>query len=64
MASWLVQEGSRVVMLTSMTHRAGRIRFDDLAAKRSYNGVSRFADSKVAILLAVKELAHRLDRYT
>ena len=49
-------------MLTSMTHSAGRIRFDDLHAKKDYNGFHRYADSKLAILLAVREFAKRMDR--
>lgn len=56
------RQGTRVVMLTSMTHSAGRIRFDDLHAKKGYNGFHRYADSKLAILLAVREFAKRMDR--
>ncbi len=55
--------GTRVVMLTSLTYRAGRIKFDDLRAERSYSGFHRYADSKLAELLAVKEFAERMDRY-
>lgn len=58
------RQGTRVVMLTSMTHSAGRIRFDDLHAKKGYNGFHRYADSKLAILLAVREFAKRMDRHT
>lgn len=58
------RKGTRVVMLTSMTHSAGRIRFDDLHAKQGYNGFHRYADSKLAILLAVREFAKRMDRRT
>ena len=54
--------GTRVVMLTSLTQSAGRIKFDDLHAKKRYSGFHRYADSKLAILLAVKELAQRMDR--
>ncbi|DBB07492.1 TPA: hypothetical protein ACH3X3_008960 [Trebouxia sp. C0006] len=54
--------GTRVVMLTSLTYRAGRIKFDDLRAERSYSGFHRYADSKLAELLAVKEFAERMDR--
>lgn len=55
-------DGTRVVMLTSLTYKAGRIRFDDLRAERSYSGFHRYADSKLAELLAVKEFAERMDR--
>ena len=54
--------GTRVVMLTSLTHSAGRIKFDDLHATESYSGFHRYADSKLAILLAVREFAKRMDR--
>lgn len=54
--------GTRVVMLTSLTYTAGRIKFDDLHAKRGYSGFHRYADSKLAILLAVWEFAKRMDR--
>ncbi|DBA74163.1 hypothetical protein WJX77_006313 [Trebouxia sp. C0004] len=55
-------DGTRVVMLTSLTYKAGRIKFDDLRAERSYSGFHRYADSKLAELLAVKEFAERMDR--
>ena len=57
-----VTPGTRVVMLTSLTYTAGRIKFDDLHAKRGYSGFHRYADSKLAILLAVREFAKRMDR--
>ena len=55
-------QGTRIVLLTSMTHSAGRIRFDDLHATRSYSGFNRYADSKLALMLAVREFAQRMDR--
>ena len=55
-------QGTRIVMLTSMTHSAGRLRFDDLHANRSYSGFHRYADSKLATMLGVKEFAERMDR--
>ena len=54
--------GTRVVMLTSLTHSAGRIKFDDLHATKSYSGFHRYADSKLAILLGVREFATHMDR--
>ena len=57
-----VAQGIRVVMLTSMTHSAGRIKFDDLHAKRSYSGFHRYADAKLAILLGVRQFAKHMDR--
>lgn len=55
-------QGTRVVMLTSMTHSAGRIKFDDLHARKSYSGFHRYADAKLAILLAVREFAKHMKR--
>lgn len=54
--------GTRVVWLSSMTHRAGRIKFDDLQAKKSYNAFRRYGDSKLAELLAVRSFASRMRR--
>ena len=55
-------EGTRVVMLTSLTYTAGRIRFDDLHAKKQYSGFHRSSDSKLAMPLAAREFAQRMDR--
>ena len=55
-------DGTRVVLLSSMTHRAGRIQFDDLHATKSYNAFRRYADSKLALLLAVRAFAQRMQR--
>lgn len=54
--------GTRVVWLASMTHKAGRIKFDDLQANKSYNAFRRYGDSKLAQLLAVRSFAQRSDR--
>lgn len=54
--------GTRVLLLTSMTHKAGRIQFDDLAANKSYTGFRRYADSKLAELLAVRLFAQQMNR--
>lgn len=56
------EQGARVVMLTSLTYKAGRIRFDDLDAKRSYSGFHRYSDSKLAEVLAVRQFAQRMTR--
>ena len=56
------EQGARVVMLTSLTYKAGRIRFDDLDAKCSYSGFHRYSDSKLAEVLAVREFAQRMTR--
>lgn len=52
--------GSRVVVVSSLTHRAGRIHFDDLQSKRSYNAAAAYSQSKLANLLFAYELQRRL----
>ena len=56
------RHGTRIVMLSSMTHNAGRIKFDDLQGTKSYSGFHRYADSKLAQLLAVRSFAGRMTR--
>lgn len=51
----------RVVNTSSIAHRSGKIRFDDINADRGYNPVARYAMSKVANLLFTYELQRRLD---
>ena len=56
----LVNPGSRVVTVSSIGHRFGRIRFDDLQSERSYNRFSAYGQSKLANLLFTYELQRRL----
>ncbi|WP_099023652.1 SDR family NAD(P)-dependent oxidoreductase [Mycolicibacterium palauense] len=56
----LTTPGSRVVTVSSIGHRFGRIRFDDLQWERSYNRFSAYAQSKLANLLFTYELQRRL----
>jgi NAD(P)-dependent dehydrogenase (short-subunit alcohol dehydrogenase family) len=58
------KEGTRVIFLSSTTHRAGRLDFSDLQLERrgAYSGFRGYADSKLACLLAAKEFQRRLDR--
>lgn len=53
-------EASRVVTVSSMTHRSGRIRFDDLHGDRAYSSSKAYADSKLANLLFAYEFDRRL----
>ncbi len=48
--------GSRVVNVSSLAHRQGRIDFDDLQASKSYNPMPRYGMSKVANLYFTFEL--------
>jgi len=52
--------GSRVVVLSSHTHRTGSIRFDDLQGEAAYNAVTAYAQSKLANLLFAYELQRHL----
>jgi len=53
--------GARVVILCSLMHRFGRIRFDDLhAERRRYGRWSAYCQSKLANLLFALELDRRL----
>lgn len=52
--------GSRVVVTASLAHNRGNIAWDDLNAEKSYSRSQRYADSKLANLLFVRELDRRL----
>jgi NAD(P)-dependent dehydrogenase (short-subunit alcohol dehydrogenase family) len=52
--------GARVVNVSSLAHRAGRIAFDDLQAERRYAPWARYCQSKLANLLFTSELQRRL----
>jgi NAD(P)-dependent dehydrogenase (short-subunit alcohol dehydrogenase family) len=52
--------GSRIVTVSSVAHRRGRIRFDDLQSEGSYNASDAYAQSKLANLLFSYELDRRL----
>jgi len=56
----LATPGSRVVTVSSIGHRFGRIRFDDLQSERSYNRFSAYGQAKLANLLFTYELQRRL----
>lgn len=54
--------GSRIVTMTSMGHRAGRLRLDDLFfERRGYDRWRPYFQSKLANLLFTLELQRRLD---
>ena len=50
---------ARVVTVSSMVHRRGRLNRDDLMLERSYQPWQSYAQSKLANLLFMRELAHR-----
>ena len=56
------ETGTRLVFLSSMTHRAGKLDFCDLQLSHGYSGFKGYANSKLATLLAAKEFQRRFDR--
>ncbi len=58
----LATASARIVVLSSLAHRGGRIDFDDLTwEKRRYKTMRAYADSKIANLHFTYELARRLE---
>ena len=53
--------GARVVSLSSIAHRNGRIDFDDLQGERRYRPWMIYAQSKLAMLMFALELQRRSD---
>jgi NAD(P)-dependent dehydrogenase (short-subunit alcohol dehydrogenase family) len=56
----LSTSGSRIVTITSLMHKPGRIDFDDLHGERRYNAWRAYCQSKLANLLFARELHRRL----
>ena len=56
----LLQEGSRVVTVSSNGHTSGRIDFDDLQSQRRYRRMAAYYQSKLANLMFTYELQRRL----
>lgn len=52
-------QSPRVVTLSSLAHRSGRIQFDDLQFERSYRPWAAYCQSKLATLLFSMELERR-----
>ena len=52
--------GSRIVTMSSMAHKHGRIRFEDLQSARRYRAWAAYGQSKLANLLFTFELQRRL----
>lgn len=55
----LEARAARVVDVSSLAHRTGRIEFDNLNGERSYSGYRSYGQSKLAMLLFARELQHR-----
>lgn len=57
----LATDDSRVVTVSSLMHRAGRMRWDDLHSERRYQKWAAYGQSKLANLLFCFELQRRLE---
>jgi NAD(P)-dependent dehydrogenase (short-subunit alcohol dehydrogenase family) len=57
----LTTERSRVVNVSSLGHRRGRIDFDDLQSQQDYSPYGAYFQSKLANLLFTSELQRRLE---
>lgn len=53
----------RVVQLSSLAHRRGRIDFDDLQGEQRYDPWKAYCQSKLAMLILALELQRRSDRH-
>jgi NAD(P)-dependent dehydrogenase (short-subunit alcohol dehydrogenase family) len=53
--------GARVVTVSSMAHRRGKMDFDNLNAEKGYNKMPAYGQSKLANLLFTFELQRRLE---
>jgi len=51
--------GARVVSVSSLAHRRGRIDFADLQGERAYSPARAYAQSKLAMLMFARELQRR-----
>ena len=59
MPALLAAPSPRVVAISSIAHRRGRIDFDDLQGERRYNGSKAYSQSKLANLMFAFELDRR-----
>lgn len=53
------EAGARVVQVSSLAHRRGRIAWDDLQGERRYSPWAAYGQSKLAMLMFARELARR-----
>lgn len=52
--------GSRIVVVASGAHKAGKIHFNDINLEKGYNVVKAYGQSKLANVLFTREMAKRL----
>lgn len=58
----LEEHGTRVVLLSSCTHIAGRLQWHDMLSERHYSPFISYTFSKLTNIIAAKELQRRFDR--
>lgn len=51
---------SRIINVSSMQHKSGKINFDDLQGEKSYGQFAAYNQSKLAQVMFTKQLAHKL----
>lgn len=57
----LMRPSSRIVMVGSVAHKAGRIDFDDIGMRKGYSVARAYSRAKLCNMLFTKELARRLE---
>jgi len=57
----LATPNSRIISLSSIAHRSGKINFDDLQSQKKYSATRAYSQSKLACLMYGYELQRRLD---
>jgi len=57
----LATPNSRIISLSSIAHRTGKINFDDLQSQKKYSAMQAYSQSKLACLIYGYELQRRLD---
>lgn len=55
--------GARVVSVSSLAHRGGRIAFDDLHSERGYSPMRSYQQSKLAMLMFARALQQRAEAH-
>jgi len=58
-----LSRGPRVVQVSSLAHRYGQIRFDDLQGERRYRPWAAYFQSKLAMVLFARELQRQSDAH-
>lgn len=53
---------SRIVSLSSLAHKGGKINFDDLQSEQKYSASAAYGQSKLACLMYAYELQRRLEK--